>query len=131
MNRSVYLCGPKGIATLTIKYDNGRLSIQGSYDKSYGQICDLIEKDFNDPDIKLFCYYWRKWHLNDMRAGLPIQNDLLNAVYGDKWPQYGEQCETLKKAGLYEVDGYEHGHKWLKEEVPYYVIGWLSTFRVN
>lgn len=131
MNRTVYLTGPKGIATLTIKYANECLSIVGNYDKSDGQICDIIKEDFSDPDVKLFCRYWREWHLNDMQAGLPIQMDLLNTVYGDNRPQYEEQCETLKKAGLYEVNGYKYGHAWLRKEIPAYVIEWLANFRLN
>lgn len=67
---------------------------------------------------------WSLYHLNDMNAGTPEQEDALKM----KDPQlcwasnYAEACEYLKSIGLYEVmvDGkpYKYGHGWLHREIP-------------
>ena len=71
---------------------------------------------------------WKKYHLNDMRAGTPLQEEYIKKMeeqYGRKL-DYDETCAVLKDAGLYEVeyhslefDGmYKYGHAWLYQPIP-------------
>lgn len=124
----------KGVlsARIIIKFFDGRLSIVGDSrergrEHYCGQIVDLIRDEFgHNPAILLLCHYWKRWHLNDMRAGLPIQMDYLRAFPVEaKGDWYGNACKALKAAGLYEVDGYKFGHEWKREEVPDHVLIWI------
>jgi len=79
---------------------------------------------------------WKKYHLNDMHAGTPIQEAAI-----EEWKARGNQydyeavCNYLKKIDLYEVpidtidkkanpcfegkEGtYRYGSSWLKERIP-------------
>jgi hypothetical protein len=67
---------------------------------------------------------WKRWHLNDMRAGTPEQMEALREA---KINGYDEACQFLKEKGLYEVDGYRYGSKWLHEEPPQEVIDFLES----
>ena len=74
---------------------------------------------------------WRRWHLNDMRAGNPAQEAYLrsNPVKG-KLPSdhYNEALNVLTAAGLNPdpETGYRYGTAWLKEDVPEAVIKFLA-----
>jgi len=70
---------------------------------------------------------WERWHLNDLRAGTPIQETFIRIAIEDGWKyEYKEACAKLKDAGIYEIDGYKYGHSWLTEEVPQDVIDFLK-----
>ena len=77
---------------------------------------------------------WKRWHLNDMRAGTVRQEEFLRQYEKDhpdwKWT-YDSACEVLEKAGLYNDDQYlvgengkinsvpyQYGHAWLYHEIP-------------
>lgn len=66
---------------------------------------------------------WRTYHLNDMHAGTPEQEEALKNC---KSHDYTERCEYLQAHGLYEVehDGkpYKYGYSWLYEEIPANVL---------
>ena len=93
-----------------------------------GQCLDIIAEKFpkfrKNPVYAELLDLWHRYHLNDMHAGTPEQEEALaNAGLHD----YSEQCEFLKSIGLYEVpdprpdhagETYTYGHAWLKEEIP-------------
>ena len=135
-SRSILLENDKYAATVDIKYQDGRLSITGSFGRakerrfSFGQIIGYLPQSFPSPSVALLCHYWDLYHLNDMKCGLPIQTDCLAAGFSGI-PNYDICCEYLKKAGLYEVDGYKYGHAWKRTEVPNHVLQWLKDGKVE
>ena len=75
---------------------------------------------------------WQMYHLNDMHAGTPEQEQAI-----EEWKQaghkydYTEVCNMLKEKGLYEVpftgktvgrmyngELYKYGHGWVVEDIP-------------
>ena len=72
---------------------------------------------------------WKKYHLNDMHAGTPKQEEALRKfrnANGDVYQDYQKECEYLESIGLLvdkeytklSPDGYKYGTSWLKEEIP-------------
>ncbi len=92
-----------------------------------GQCIDDLYNDFTElRQNPLYCEImelWQKYHLNDMKAGTPEQEQAIKEwkEQGHKY-DYTEACEYLKSIGLYEVplngSTYKYGHSWLKEEIP-------------
>jgi len=76
---------------------------------------------------------WRRWHLNDARAGTPKQESILRAakLYREQNNlsrlSYDEACDLLKMYGLYEDNGYRYGTRWLREELPKSVIDYILS----
>lgn len=70
-----------------------------------------------------FLDVWKRWHLNDMRAGSPKQEAYLREHGRGK--DYAENCAILQEAGLYEDNGYKYGHAWNFEQVPDDVLDWI------
>ena len=62
---------------------------------------------------------WRLYHLNDMKAGVPAQENAIKAwlAQGNKYT-YDGACEYLKSQNLYEVEGYKYGHAWVYSPIP-------------
>ena len=83
--------------------------------------------------------YWKKYHLNDLTAGTPEQEQAIASAKAEgklKYPcsdYYKECCDYLSSIGLYEVmlDGepYKYGHKWLYRPIPNEVLAdMLNSF---
>ena len=130
---------------IKIEYESGKLSISGVEGAlssgdcrgSAGQInmsgipSDIkLCKDWTTQDVKKLFEIWERWHLNNLKAGTPEQEDFIRTWGKDNKYDYTAACEALKAAGLYEVidengQPYKYGHSWKKEEVPAEVIDWL------
>jgi hypothetical protein len=128
-----------------IKITNGKLSIcgvegplpSGNCLGGCGQIVwHLKEEDpkkwiFNEGWERSLMYkflvIWDRWHLNDMRAGTPKQEEFIREWEKTNRYDYKQVCEALKEAGLYEDNGYKYGHGWLTEELPQDVIEFLES----
>lgn len=82
-----------------------------------GQCQDELEGLIEDPNFNTILAIWKEYHLNDMQAGLPEQMKYLKEIRGDKF-DYDTDCELLKKAGLYEIDGNRYGGAWYYIEIP-------------
>ena len=115
------------------------LSIQGDhylkYDKtpdSCGQCIDELKAFSDIKDVDKFIDVWEEYHLNDLHAGTPEQEDALDKEFGKNYPDYAIQCAYLKEIGLYEVElngkPYKYGHAWLFEEVPQDVLDFVVDF---
>lgn len=134
-----------------IKYDDGRLSITGvegprANGDAWGS-CGQIEMSLRPEDIgtyapgwdeeKLvtFLLAWHRWHLNRMIAGSPAQMAYLrDHPITDRLNHYTAACAALADAGLnpdpdhlHNGEPYQYGHAWLSEDVPEYVLTWLTT----
>ena len=118
-----------------IRYDadKGNLSITGKGRHGSGQIYEYLATDAPAPGFtKLDCcrlkVMWERWHLNDMRAGTPRQEEAVR-----KWrptaddPSYQGACNMFESIGLLTDGDYRYGSGWLKEEVPFDVLEWLFT----
>ena len=88
----------------------------------YGQVIDECEKAYSNSEDKLakaICDMWRKYHLNDMHAGTPKQEEALNKAGITKWADDYDICRKyLASIGLLYDNGYKFGSAWLKEEIP-------------
>lgn len=123
----------------TIKWDGKRLSITGVEGPRYNGDCSGSCGTIHDSILRLDSYteffspesgnrqkfydIARRWHLNNMRAGTPLQESCLreNGFTGD----YESVCNFLQSRGLLVDNGYHYGTKWLHEDVPQDVLKWL------
>lgn len=118
--------------TLTYKAD-GRLSFVGTGRHGSGQVYEYLTKDtpaygYKRKDCFRLKQAWQRWHLNDMRAGTPKQEEAVR-----KWrptaddPSYDAACKMLESINLLVDGDYRYGTAWLKEEVPLDVLEWLFS----
>lgn len=127
---------------VTVEYTNGRLSItgvegptaNGDAAGSCGQCRDLAVEQFNDgwtaEMVDQLRAVWERWHLNDMRAGSPAQEDWLRAnpvtaVYPES--RFEKAKAALASARLDPDNGYSYGSAWQTENVPDDVLTWLQA----
>lgn len=103
-----------------------------------GQCLDEIleyARDLTPAKVALFYVLyslWKRWHLNDLHAGTPIQEAAIKAwkACGNKY-SYVDACDFLKEIDLYEVpfigktigkmyngELYKYGHGWVIEDLP-------------
>lgn len=80
---------------------------------------DLLPFFKHNETFKEIFRLWKAYHLNDMHAGTPKQEQ---ALKNSKWGGvnanfYSEQCKYLESVGLLYDDGYKFGSGWLKEEI--------------
>lgn len=135
--------GPDGDVFCSIKFADGRLSItgvegpkaNGNASGSCGQIVDALAAvkecapGWTFGLAAKFARVWKRWHLNDMRAGSPAQEQFLRdhpvvAVYPED--HYTKASAALAAAGLNPDNGYKYGSAWLREEVPADVLQFLA-----
>ena len=91
-----------------------------------GQCLDEIAKYVHTPQFKFLYSMWKKYHLNDMKAGTPEQEEAIKQweEAGNKY-DYKEACKYLESIGLYEVEYhapefngmYKYGHAWLYKNI--------------
>ena len=85
----------------------------------YGQAIDEIAKAYKGNELaEKICYWWRKYHMNDMHAGDKEQEATVKEYLKDNPYDYDKVCEYLKSKGLLIHNGYKYGSAWLKEEIP-------------
>lgn len=88
-----------------------------------GQCLDILSKYVKNPLFKRINKLWNLYHLNDMNAGTPDQENAIEQwkVNGNKY-DYTAACEYLKSINLYEVEHegkpYKYGHKWIYASIP-------------
>lgn len=121
---------------------NGELSMQGMVwlpsrrDCALGGQCyDSIDETLLEPEFRAkfvaIREVWRRWHLNDMRAGSPAQMEALRAKFPKGSGSYEANVEYLKEIGIYNdpaLDGYSYGSKWLREELPQEVLDTITKW---
>ena len=95
-----------------------------------GQCLDEIARyknQLNDVGtFNLLYSMWKKYHLNDMKAGTPEQEEAIELwkSAGNNY-DYKEACKYLESIGLYEVEYhapefngmYKYGHAWLYKDI--------------
>ena len=96
-----------------------------------GQCIDEIANAFPlNTTIQDMREIWKRWHLNDMKAGSPQQRKHLESFPEDIWrdshnSHYEWACDILEEADLlhdknfiHNDEPYRYGSAWLKEEIP-------------
>ena len=134
---------------VTIKWDGLLLSITGASGPSrdgnskgsFGQCIDELAEvtvfgaGWDSEKCKRLADAWKRWNLNNMRAGSQIQEDWLRAnPVSYKYPEshYDNACSALAEAGLNpDADGYRYGSKWKFEDVPADVIAELFALPIS
>lgn len=117
----------KAIVEVELKNTDGKykLSMCGEIKKcSWGQCNEEIKKYMVAPRMNFdrIMEVWEKYHLNDMHAGTQAQEKFVRAYCENHSYDYKTICEELKKAGLYEDNGYKYGSGWLYEPIPESVL---------
>lgn len=108
--------------------DDGRFSASGTlYEKNRskwecdmcGQCLDSLSELIDDPVFTQIYWLWKRYHLNDLHAGTPVQEYALEHAPNGSLLEadYKDRCEYLKSIGLYEVGGHKYGHGWLTEQI--------------
>lgn len=113
----------------------------GSDVLSCGQNLDEIAKLFPaHPTVKALVALWKRFHLNDMKAGTRTQNALVDeylAANGNihtsraKRYDYTEICEFLKSRDMLTDGGYQYGHGWLVDVIPAPIVEALKAWLAN
>lgn len=86
---------------------------------------------WNTAALKMFFNVWKRWHLNDMKAGGPEQEQFLRdnpvkVVCPES--HYEKASAALAAAGLNpDASGYKYGSAWRREDVPVDVLAWLQA----
>lgn len=142
-----------------IEYTDGKLSISGAigpkrngdaygscgqfimcfkeYDwRGHTTLADIApNKNWTPELVKEFFDIWGRWHLNDMRAGSPDQEEFLrNNPINDALDHYTKACKALADAGLNpdpNYGNYKYGSQWLKEPVPDEILQKLMNLPTN
>lgn len=139
MRKTVFYAGEKFSCTLDIEIKDKNsfksLSIVGTYftgkkllksEKNllgFGQIHNEVQEIIPARLYEI----WRRWHLNDMRAGTFVQEEILRQAKasGVKLNDYDEACNYLQRFDALVDEGYTYGSGWLKEELPQEVIDYV------
>lgn len=118
---------------IDITLEDGRLSMCGTW-HDHGQNADDLTNEalipaegFEYSDVLKVQSIWKRWHLNDMRAGTPKQEAFIREWKLSHKYDYTEACKALEEVGLLYDNGYKYGSSWLKEEVPLEVIKYLFS----
>ncbi len=92
------------------------LSISGYGEDCGGQIYSTIQPR-NAAQENLISF-WKRWHLNDLKAGSKAQTKILENIPKFSSNHYSESCELLKEQKLQSDRGYIYGSLWLLEQLP-------------
>tara|TARA_R100000005_G_scaffold61331_1_gene31511 strand:+ start:34 stop:498 length:465 start_codon:yes stop_codon:yes gene_type:complete len=87
---------------------------------SFGQNLDEMYRLNGDNYFFRRIYkYWKKYHLNDLRAGTQQQTKILKNCEST---DYDDRCKFLKEHDLYVDRGYTYGTMWLTQMIPKDVV---------
>lgn len=107
---------------VSISFKESRLSIVGNSSMMSGQIWQYLhglesedyqlQEGWTEEMYRKLLDIWKRWHLNDMRAGCSHQRAMSLNIY----EHLGKPCP---------ICGYKYGCGWIFEPVPDEVIEWL------
>lgn len=126
---------------IEVNFENDRLSICGRVWNSKktdiiagGQCLDDLKPFFKHN--KKFNYIhtiWNEYHLNDMKAGSPLQEAFIKNLNLPIY-NYSDICKELENAGLlvddsfiYNDKPYRYGSAWLFSPIPNEIKNYIQT----
>lgn len=117
----------KAIVDVKLEVRDGKLylSIVGEINGySSGQCCKEMEKYAvqKRQNFDEIIEIWKRYHLNDMRAGTPKQERAVREYCKNNEYDYNKVREYLDSVGLLVDNGYTYGTSWLYEEIPQDVL---------
>ena len=109
--------------------DTQTFSASATYYNGGGQCLDTLMEIYKEQKvvvpskIKLLTELWEKYHLNDLHAGTPEQEDYLHSIGITGFANnYKQCCEELKKVNLYECEWKGEksyfGGSWFHWDIP-------------
>jgi hypothetical protein len=122
---------PVTTQTVSIVGDLYELMAGRIHETAGGQIHDSINPSEYEQskELRRIIALWKRWHLNDLRAGTKKQ---MAALKGTPHHDYTIQVAFLKGIQLHKDNGYMYGSNWLIEPTPKKVIKELRTlFRTD
>jgi len=102
-----------------------------------GQMVDEVANLFPENEkAQRICAIWKKWHLNDLNPGSPLQENFVAKMReSGQRPDYDTVKAKLAEAGLdpdesflYQGKPYVYGTAWLKRELPPEVIAEIESW---
>lgn len=126
---------------IEVSFENDRLSICGSVWNSKktdiimgGQCLDSLKPFFkHNKKFNYLFTIWNEYHLNDMKAGSPLQEAFIKNLNLKQY-DYESVCKELKNAGLLIDESYIHNDKpyqygtaWLFNPIPDSVKNYIQT----
>lgn len=88
---------------------------------SRGQNLVQIKELFPDDILVAKLHYlWKKYHLNDLKAGTRKQTEAIENHFEKM--DYTKACDFLKSKGLYIDKGYVYSTSWLLDVIPNEII---------
>ena len=99
-------------------------TMSGEYCGSMGQCLDSVHP--KNKEQTSIIEIWRRYHLNDMHAGTPKQEECLissginfhDYVNKGRKSVYDYECEVLERYGLLYDGEYKYGSGWIHQELP-------------
>ena len=109
--------------------DTQTFSVSATYYAGGGQCLDTLMEIYKEQnivipsEIKMLTELWGKYHLNDMHAGTPEQEEYLHSIEITGFANnYKQCCEELKKVNLYECEWKGEksyfGGSWFHWDIP-------------
>lgn len=117
---------------------------------SAGQMLNELAEYFpENMKLREIVEVWRRYHLNNMHAGLPVQEEAIKRWKADGHAYtYEGACEHLKSLGLYEVPvppdavchggfpkneagepmTYRYGERWICRKIPDEIIEKIKSW---
>lgn len=127
----VYVAGYKNrkrvFITMELRHNKQNLpvlSICGEVrGKMYGQCLDHIKEcrkgdKFNYNLFGKLYKLWKKYHLNDMHAGTPKQEEYLKQTKDKHNYDYKICCDMLRDNRILYDNGYKYGTGWIYKNIP-------------
>ena len=132
MQKTVFYAGKDFSCTLDIEIKDENsfksLTIIGFYFTGKkllecGQIHDKVQEIIPARLYEI----WKRWHLNNMRAGTFVQEEILRQAEasGIEFNDYDEACNYLQRFDALVDEGYNYGTAWLKAALPQEVIAYV------
>jgi hypothetical protein len=144
LDRNSGKTGPRNCkAYLTWELKDGRFAMCGEVWNHIGtdmvhagQCVDAIAAQFpHDAKAQRMLAIWRRYHLNDMKAGSAVQEEWLRAnpidpaEYAYPKSHYEVASAKLAAAGLNpDADGYRYGSAWKAEPLPAEVVAEIESW---
>lgn len=134
---------PRNSVEIEYELKDGKFSASGhiwNYSRrdtlSGGQNLDEILELFPDNElVQRVVAVWKEWHLNDMHAGTPKQEEFLATLNLPNSNYYETAKAKLKDAGLdpdesylYNGQPYSYGSAWLFIEIPPHIVAEIESW---